>query len=179
MKYLIDQGKKTVSVFGLFLLWFMLSGVKRGPGADASDLSTSDLAATNILKSMPPISTWPLSFWITLFFMIFGGIGTFYGIRYLREKQEQEQMLQHLDARQKFVKTGVTMSSMGKKCGLQMALVQISTYFLLRTLVIPSSGVKSMEELQRSLLRRTSRVFLLGRKKTNWAFAPVILAPWS
>ena len=92
MKYLIDQGKKTVSVFGLFLLWFVLSGVKRGPGADASNLSTSDLAATNILKSMPPISTWPLSFWITLFFMIFGGIGTFYGIRYLREKQAQEEM---------------------------------------------------------------------------------------
>ena len=92
MKYLIDQGKKTLSVLGLFLFWFMLSGVKRGPGADASDLSTSDLAATNILKSMPPISTWPLSFWITLFFMIFGGIGTFYGIRYLREKQAQEEM---------------------------------------------------------------------------------------
>ena len=72
MKYLIGQGKKTVSVFGLFLLWFVLSGVKRGPGADASDLSTSDLAATNILQRMPPISTWPISFWITLFIMIFG-----------------------------------------------------------------------------------------------------------
>ena len=70
MKYLIDQGKKTLSVLGLFLFWFVLCGVKRGPGADASDLSTSDLAATNILKSMPPISTWPLSFWITLFFMM-------------------------------------------------------------------------------------------------------------
>ena len=72
MKNLIDKIKKTLSILELFLLWFILSGVKHG--ADDSNLSVSDLVTTNIWQSMPPLPTWVLPFSITVLILFFGSI---------------------------------------------------------------------------------------------------------
>ena len=90
MRNLIKKFENLISGFGFVILWFILSGVDRG--GSSPSFSTGDLETSNLFQAMPPPSTWPISFWIALFILVFGSIGGFYGVRYLREKQAQEEL---------------------------------------------------------------------------------------
>ena len=89
MENLIEKIQKIISGLGLVFLWFMLCGIDR---SNTPSFSTSDLETSNLFQSMPPPSTWPISFWITLFVLVFGSVGGFFGVKYLREKQAQEEL---------------------------------------------------------------------------------------
>ena len=89
MENLIEKIQKIISGLGLAFLWFMLCGIDR---SNTPSFSTSDLETSNLFQSMPPPSTWPISFWITLFVLVFGSVGGFFGVKYLREKQAQEEL---------------------------------------------------------------------------------------
>ena len=89
MQNLIEKIQKIISGLGLAFLWFMLCGIDR---SNTPSFSTSDLETSNLFQSMPPPSTWPISFWITLFVLVFGSVGGFFGVKYLREKQAQEEL---------------------------------------------------------------------------------------
>ncbi len=60
-------------------------------------MKLSDLETKNMFQAMPPPSSWPISFWITLFILVFGSTGAVFGIRYLRERQAQAEMEQIAD----------------------------------------------------------------------------------
>ena len=89
MENLIEKIQKIISGLGLVFLWFLLCGIDR---SNSPSFSTSDLETSNLFQSMPPPSTWPISFWITLFVLVFGSVGGFFGVKYLREKQAQEEL---------------------------------------------------------------------------------------
>ena len=89
MENLIEKIQKIISGLGLVFIWFMLCGIDR---SNTPSFSTSDLETSNLFQSMPPPSTWPISFWITLFVLVFGSVGGFFGVKYLREKQAQEEL---------------------------------------------------------------------------------------
>ena len=89
MRNLIKKFENLITGFGFVILWFLLCGIDR---SNKPSFSTTDLETSNLFQAMPPPSTWPISFWITLFFLVFGSIGGFYGVRYLREKQAQEEL---------------------------------------------------------------------------------------
>ena len=89
MRNLIKKFENLITGFGFVILWFLLCGIDR---SNKPSFSTGDLETSNLFQSMPPPSTWPISFWITLFVLVFGSIGGFYGVRYLREKQAQEEL---------------------------------------------------------------------------------------
>ncbi len=90
MKLAQKQFKKMTGCFGSFGLWILFCGIDRK--GSKPNFSVTDLETTNLLQSMPPPSTWPLSFWLALFVLVFGTAGGIYGIRYLREKQAQEEL---------------------------------------------------------------------------------------
>jgi len=89
MRNLIKKFENLITGFGFVILWFLLCGIDR---SNKPSFSTTDLETSNLFQAMPPPSTWPISFWIALFFLVFGSIGGFYGVRYLREKQAQEEL---------------------------------------------------------------------------------------
>ncbi len=89
MRNLIKKFENLITGFGFVILWFLLCGIDR---SNKPSFSTGDLETSNLFQSMPPPSTWPISFWIALFILVFGSIGGFYGARYLREKQAQEEL---------------------------------------------------------------------------------------
>ena len=89
MRNLIKKIENLITGFGFVILWFLLCGIDR---SNKPSFSTTDLETSNLFQAMPPPSTWPISFWIALFFLVFGSIGGFYGVRYLREKQAQEEL---------------------------------------------------------------------------------------
>ena len=91
MRILIKKSKNLYWGFCITVLWFLLCGVDRS-GSTSPSFNTADLETANLFQSMPPPSTWPISFWIALFILVFGSIGGFYGARYLREKQAQEEL---------------------------------------------------------------------------------------
>ena len=91
MRILIKKSKNLYWGFGITVLWFLLCGVDRS-GSTSPSFNTSDLETANLFQSMPPPSTWPISFWIALFILVFGSIGGFFGIKYLREKQAQDEL---------------------------------------------------------------------------------------
>ncbi|MBP45985.1 MAG: hypothetical protein CL925_16500 [Deltaproteobacteria bacterium] len=91
MRILIKKSKNLYWGFGITVLWFLLCGVDRS-GSTSPSFNTADLETANLFQSMPPPSTWPISFWIALFILVFGSIGGFFGIKYLREKQAQDEL---------------------------------------------------------------------------------------
>jgi len=89
MRNLIKKFENLITGFWFVILWFLLCGIDR---SNKPSFSTTDLETSNLFQAMPPPSTWPISFWIALFILVFGSIGGFYGVRYLREKQAQEEL---------------------------------------------------------------------------------------
>lgn len=74
------------------LAWLMLCGIERGPKAGYEGFSLGDLQA-----NYEGPSVIPTSFYYLLAFVIAAGVGGFFLLRYIRAKQEQEELDQIVD----------------------------------------------------------------------------------